>query len=71
MAEDMKLIINHKEERVVSIDQQPTIFSCEKISTAWVIVNDETGERIDYQDFKTYHIEQNPDNPDETIYYLR
>lgn len=71
MAEDMRLVINHREERVVSIDQQPTIFSCEKTSMAWVIVNDETWEKTDYKDFQTYHIEQNPENPDETIYYLR
>lgn len=71
MAEDMKLVLNHKTSTVVSLDQQPTIFSCDKTSTAWVIINDETWERIDYKDFETYHIETNPDNPDETIYYLR
>jgi len=71
MAEDMKLVINHDEQRVVSIEQQPTIFSTEKTSTSWVIVNDETGEKMDYKDFPTYHIEKNPENPNETIYYLR
>ena len=67
----MKLVINHDEQRVVSIEQQPTIFSTEKTSTSWVIVNDETGEKMDYKDFPTYHIEKNPENPNETIYYLR
>ena len=60
MAEDVVMVIDHKNQKVISIDQQPTVYNTKKTANAWMVTNEITGETTDYRVFENYNIIVDP-----------
>lgn len=70
MAEDVHLVLDHKNQKVISIEQHQTVYSATKTANSWQIIDDTTGVSIDYRDFQNYTIIEHPDTGF-TEYFLR
>lgn len=42
MAEDITMVIDHENQKVISLAQQQTKYSAKKTANAWIIVDDTT-----------------------------
>lgn len=69
MAEDITMVIDHENQKVISLAQQQTKYSAKKTANAWIIVDDTTWVETNYKDFETFTITKLPNW--HTQYHLR